>query len=188
MAIRNIITRGFGNGVFSGSIAGILKRGFEYGGGVSITVSRSDSGVVIEEADRKPDGRYLLDAGAINIFPFEILPDKQFRVPVKHLNTNAALHATFSIRAWISETPYGSELFFRYHPGTGGVTHIFYDKGMNTPPIPIEQPPMRNSFSGITFVIKDELVPLTPGVYYYNVINMENKDNSYELFFDPFEF
>ena len=143
--------------------------------------------LIIEEEDRPQSGRYQIESGSLNIFPFEILTDKQFRVPIRHLNTNDALHQNLSLRVWISTQPNGIELFFRFHPTTGGLSHIFYDVNKTMVPVPKSQPPARSEFNGITYIVRDELIPLDPGVYYYNVLNMENRLNAYELFFDPYE-
>jgi len=141
--------------------------------------------LVIEENDRNQNGKYEIDPGFINIFVFEIIADGQLRAPLRHLNTNASLHQTYSIRAWISDQPYGSEIFFRFHASTGGTSHLFYDESISPPPEPLKHAPMRNEFSAITYVPQDQLISLTPGVYYYNVINMELSTNAYELFFIP---
>ena len=139
--------------------------------------------LVIEAADRNQNGTYEIDPGFIHIFPFEILADGQLRMPIRHLNTSNRMHQTYTIRAWISDQPNGSELFFRYHPGTGGTSHLFYDESIVPVPEPKKHEPMRNQFSGITFVPQDNLIPLSPGIYYYNIINMVLKTNAYELFF-----
>ena len=141
----------------------------------------------IEEADRVASGMYQLDPGFIHIFPFEIVADGRWRVPFRHLNTNNALHQNFTIRGWISEEPNGIELFFRFPFLTGGSAYIFYDENTTMVPTPKTQPPMRSEFSGITYTVSDQLVPLPIGTYYFNVINMVLKTNAYELFFDPYE-
>lgn len=141
--------------------------------------------LIIEEADRQQDGTYELDHGFIHVFPFEILVDGQLRAPIRHLNTNASLRQAFTIRAWISDQPFGTELFFRYHPGTGGLSHLFYDETITPTPEPKKHPAARNQFSAITYVPQDVLVPLAPGTYYYMVLNMVLTTNAYELFFIP---
>lgn len=142
--------------------------------------------IIFEEEDRLQTGKYELDPGVLNIFKFEILPDGQLRVPVRHLNTNDRTHQTWSIRAWISTDPNGIELFYRFHPNTGGLSHLFYDENITPIPEPKKHAPMRNEFSAITYTPQDELVPLAPGIYYYNIINMVLKTNAYEIaFIDP---
>jgi len=139
--------------------------------------------LIIEEVDRHQNGQYEIDPGFINIFPFEILVDGQIRAPIRHLNQNHSTQQTFTIRAWISDQPNGSELFFRFHPSTGGTSHLFYDKSIVPIPLPKKEEPMRNQFSAITYVLQDILIPLSPGIYYYNVTNMVLRTNAYELFF-----
>lgn len=139
--------------------------------------------LIIEEDDRNTNAKYEINPGFIHVFPFEILVDGQIRCPILHLNTNSSLHQTFTIRAWLSSQPNGEELFFRYHPTTGGISHLFYDEDISPTPTPTVGNPMRNSFSGITFMAEDVLIPLTPGIYYYNVLNMVLKTNAYELSF-----
>jgi len=141
--------------------------------------------LIIEEADRKQSGQYEIDPGFIHVFPFEILVDGELRAPNRHLSPDNRMHQSFSIRAWVSEQPNGAELFFRFHAGTGGVSHLFYDESISPPPEPKKHEPMRNQFSPIVFVPQDNLVPLAPGTYYYMVQNMELSINAYELFFIP---
>ena len=141
--------------------------------------------LIIEEVDRHQNGAYEIDPGFIHIFPFDIIVDGQLRAPIRHLSANNAQTQSFTIRAWISEKPNGAELFFRYHPGTGGVSHLFYDENIVPAPDTQKSDPMRNQFSAITFVPQDELVSLASGTYYYMVLNMVLKPNAYELFFIP---
>ena len=82
--------------------------------------------LVIEEDDRNQNGKYEIDPGFINIFVFEILVDGQLRVPLRHLNTNASLHQTYSIRAWISDQPHGSEIFFSFPVSIVGTSLLFF--------------------------------------------------------------
>lgn len=161
---------------------------------------------VIEESDRNVDGIYTFGTGQINIFPFEILADSQIRVPINQIGRghgfvsdlpgqshqyDQAFRQSFTIRAWISKTPNGSELIFRWSANTGGITHLFYDKDLDPPPMPVEAPLQRSQFNQITFQPRDILVPLIPDKYFYNVLNMEsspandldNMPNSYRIRF-----
>lgn len=151
--------------------------------GKEINTTMAPNILIIEEDDRNQSGKYEIDPGFINIFPFEILVDGQLRAPIRHLNTHNALHQTYTIRAWISTQANGSELFFRFHAMTGGTSHLFYDENIVPIPEPKKHSPMRNEFSAITYTPQDQLVSLTPGIYYYNVLNMVLKTNAYELFF-----
>ena len=47
MAIRTIITRGYGNGTFDGSIAEIVTRGYTIGEAAPIQTTKVDSGLLI---------------------------------------------------------------------------------------------------------------------------------------------
>lgn len=126
---------------------------------------------IIEEADRSVDGVYEIGSNQIQVFPFDIVSGGQLRVPINQFRFRQPL----SIRVWVSRgKPFGSELFFRFHPDTGGITHIFFDKDLDPPPVPKESPIQRNQFSGIIFQFKDILVPVIPDQYFYNVQNMEN--------------
>jgi len=161
---------------------------------------------VFEVGDRNVDGIYLIGTNQIHIFPFDIEADGQVRVPINQLGRGQNLSSgvagqgqkfdqsfrqSLSIRAWVSSTPNGSEVKFRWHPSTGGITHIFFDKDLDPPPIPVEAPLQRNQMNQITFQPKDILVPLIPGKYFYNVLNMEsspandldNTPNSYRIRF-----
>ena len=143
---------------------------------------------IIEEADRKFDGFYEIGSNQTQVFPFVIGVDDQLKTSIQHLLFRQSL----SIRVWVSRgEPLGNELFFRFHPGTGGVTHFFFDENITPTPIPEKQPLRRNKFSGIPYQAQDILVPLTPDTYYFNVHNMENSpsnslddtQNSYKLSF-----
>lgn len=126
---------------------------------------------IIEEPDRSTDGVYEIGTNQIQVFPFEIESGDQLRVPILQFRFRQPL----SIRVWVSRgKPFGSEIFFRFHPGTGGITHIFYDKDLDPAPIPQESPIQRSDFSGIIFQFKDILVPLIPDQYFYNVHNIES--------------
>ena len=126
---------------------------------------------IIEEADRSTDGVYEIGTNQIQVFPFEIVSGGQIRVPILQFRFRQAL----SIRVWVSRgKPNGSEIFFRFHPGTGGITHIFYDKDLDPVPVPQESAVHRSEFSGISFQFKDILVPVIPDQYFYNVLNLES--------------
>lgn len=153
--------------------------------------------VTIEEADRSADGIYTFGTGIIHVFPFEIESGGQLRVPINQISSGTgfvAFRQNLSIRVWISKSPNGAELFFRFHPGTGGLAHMFYDKDLNPPPTLEESPITQNQFSPIPAQARDIPVPLIPGTYYYNIQNMEsspandlkNTPNSYRVgFYGP---
>ncbi len=143
---------------------------------------------IIEEPDRSVDGVYEIGTNQLQIFPFVIALGDQLRVPIQQFHFRQAL----SIRVWVSKgKPMGPELFFRFHPDTGGITHIFYDKDLVPVPVPKESPIQINKFSAIPFQFIDILVPVIPGPYFYNVHNLEsspantlnNTPNSYKVGF-----
>ena len=163
---------------------------------------------VFEAGDRNSDGIYTIGSRQIHVFPFELQTDQQIRVPInqlgrgQNLSTSSgvsgqeqrfdqAFRQSLSIRAWISSTPNGAEIKFRWHPGTGGISHLFFDKDISPTPMPQLAPQQRNQMSQITFQPRDVLVPLIPGKYFYNVLNMEgspandldNTPNSYRILF-----
>jgi len=74
-------------------------------------------------------------------------------------------------------------LFFRFHPGTGGVSHLLFDKDLNPTPILVQSPIQRSLFTGQEFRFSDNPVPLVPGVYFYNVQNLEGKPDGYKIAF-----
>ena len=134
---------------------------------------------VIEEIDRNLDGNYLIEPGFIHIFPFEIPGNDFIRTHIYQFDRRES----FSIRAWVSKLPNDSESFFRFHPGTGGVTHMFYDESSIAAPLPVKGNTQRNQFSGISFTPQDDLIALEPGTHHFNVLNMELQENGYHLNF-----
>ena len=134
---------------------------------------------VIEEPDRNANGIYTIGTRQVHVFPFEIEDDGQLDVEIRQLGRGGqetfdqSFRQSLSIRAWLSKTPYGAEVFYRFHPGVGGMTHLFYDKDLTPTPVPEMQPPKANHFSEIPSQYKEILIPLIPGVYYYNVENLE---------------
>ena len=82
---------------------------------------------------------------------------------------------------WFSAYPNSIQLFNHFHPGSGGVHHLFVDETIEPLPEPEIFKVQRNQFSGFEFSIGEELVPLPAGTYYYNVVNMESHDNGFRL-------
>lgn len=134
---------------------------------------------IIEIVDRRQDASYVIEPGFIHIFPFVVPADDFMRTQTYQSDRRQNL----SMRAWISDVPNDSELFFRFHPGTGGVTHMFYDRNMITPPTPVKSAIQRNLYSNIAFTPQDDLIALEPGIYYFNVMNMVLQESGYHLSF-----
>lgn len=134
---------------------------------------------LIEEADRNIDGIYEIGANQIQVHVFDVAVDGQIRIPILQLQ----LRQSLSIRVWVSKKPFSSEIFFRFHPNTGGASHLFFDKDLNPKPEPERSALQRSAFSGQTFRFEDVLVQLIPGTYYYNVHNLENQPNGYKVSF-----
>ena len=130
--------------------------------------------------DRSVDGNYLVLGDFITSFWFEVEVDTTFTVKAYQYDQPGQ---SFSIRAWISKEPNGIQLFERFHPSTGGIYHQFYDKNMTPTPTPTVYSTQRNEFSAITYEIRDNMVPLEPGIYYYNVHNLERKPRGININF-----
>ena len=133
-----------------------------------------------EVDDRVVDGFYTVGANQIHIHVIDLLPNGQIRVPTAQTIIKQAL----SIRNWISIKPHGIELFFRFHPGSGGISHLLYDRNITPAPIPEKSALGLSSFSGQTFQFIDILVPLMPRRYFYNIHNLENQPNGYKIAFE----
>ena len=133
----------------------------------------------IKVADRTVDGFYELDGGRIDVHLIDIEIGGQIRVPINQTQFRQSL----SIRVWVSKTSHGQELFFRFHPGTGGAAHLFFDEDLDPAPKLIQSPIQRSLFSAQEFRFSDIPVPLAPGRYYYNIQNMENRPVGYKVAF-----
>lgn len=138
---------------------------------------------IITATDRELvlDGVYEIGAGQIHSHQFEIEPLGQWRVTLQQLQFRQAL----SLRAWLSKEPNGLEEFFRFHPGDGGIRHIFYDRNLDPAPTPVVDPIRRTEFSGQVYESSDILVKLIPNTFFYNIHNLENQDVSYKIAFLP---
>ena len=134
---------------------------------------------IIEEPDRAIDGFYEIEAGQVHVHVFEVEPSGQLRI----LINQTEFRQSFAIRAWVSDKPHGQDIFYRFHPSTGGIRHLFYDKDLNPPPTPEKSPVARSGFSGQLFQFADIPVQLIPGVYFYNIQNMENITAGYKIAF-----
>lgn len=134
---------------------------------------------IIEAPERTVDGFYEIGGGQIQIHVFEIAVGGQVRIPIQQTQFRQSL----SIRAWISEEPHATELFFRFHPGTGGISHLFFDKDLTPEPILEKSPIQRSVFAGQIFQFSDIPVKLEPGTYFYNVQNIEGLEAGYKISF-----
>ena len=135
---------------------------------------------IIELEDRLENNSYMVEPRFVHAFLFVIPTDGFIRTIIRQFN----IRASYSIRAWISKRPYDTELFYRFHPGTGMTSHMFYDINMAVPPTPIMQQTQRNLYSKITYTPQDVLFALEPGTYYYNLSNLESQENGYRLVFE----
>lgn len=133
---------------------------------------------IIKVSDRTPDGFYEIGGGQIQIHPFTVNVNGQLTIPAQQVPRRQ----TFSIRAWIDIIPMGSGLISRFHPGTGGIIHIFFDESLDPVPTVMDKP-HRNAFSEISFIPREVLVPLPPGEYFYHFLNMEGALNVYKVGF-----
>ena len=136
---------------------------------------------ILEDADREAhiDGIYEIGSNQIHAHLFELASLDQIRVPLVQLQISQSL----AIRAWLSKQPNGQELFFRFHPGTGGITHLFYDMDLVPAPTPISEPIHRSEYSGQIYAVSDILIQLIPGTYFYNIHNLENRTSHYKVSF-----
>lgn len=127
---------------------------------------------------RTPDGVYFIPGSATHVHEFIIEIDGQVRIPIQQLPGKQS----FSIRAWIGDGILGNSLFFRFSPGDGGLSHLFFDENLDPAPMP-EGNPHFNKFAGQEFSPTDRAIGLAPGTYYYHVVNMESQDNAYKIGF-----
>ena len=123
------------------------------------------------------DGFYSIGGDQIQVFPFTITSMGQLRVPVQQTPGRQS----FSIRCWVGDNILGNEVVSQFHPGFGGLSHLFYDPSIT--PTTMDIPPMYNSLSGQYFKPGDILQPLAPSTYYYHVHNLERSDNGYKIGF-----
>lgn len=122
-------------------------------------------------------GVYEIGGDQIHVHPFTINANEQYRIPVQQLPGKQSL----SIRAWVGDDILGNSLFYRFHPGFGGLAHLFYDINDETPIPPTY--PFYNEFAGQTYEPTDIVIGVQPGTYYYHVHNLERHDNAYKIGF-----
>lgn len=134
---------------------------------------------IIEEPDRTIDGFYEIEGGQIQIHVFEIEAGGQIRIPINQTQFRQA----FSLRVWVSKKPHGAELFFRFHPSTGGISHLFFDKELDPKPTLEKSSIQRSDFAGQLFQFVDVPIQLIPGTYFYNIQNLENRPAGYKIAF-----
>ncbi len=132
--------------------------------------------IIIEEQDRKIDGNYEIGGIATLSFVFEIPVDGQLKVNSRQLGEQ---RQSYTMRIWVSKDPNDIQLFNHFHPTSGGIHHLFVDETLNPLPEPEVFQVQRNEFSGFSFAVGEELVPLPAGIYHYNVHNMEGLDGGF---------
>lgn len=131
---------------------------------------------IIEEQDRKLDGNYEIGGIEIFSFIFNIPVDGQLKINSRQLGQ---ARQSFTMRIWVSKEPNNIQLFNHFHPGNGGIHHLFVDETLNPLPEPEVFQVQRNEFSGFNFAVGEELVPLAVGQYHYNVQNMEGHEGGF---------
>lgn len=136
---------------------------------------------IVTEADREADGVYLINSGIVLSFEFQLGENREIKIP---LNQSSLSSQSFWLRAWFSDEPYGDELLFRDHPSTGGITYRFVDEGISPIPTPELLGTARSQFSGITNIRTEVLIRQTPGIWYLNIQNLENRQNGLLLSFE----
>lgn len=139
------------------------------------------SNLLIEPSERRTDGCYTIENTTIHFHPFTIEPDGSIVITLQQLLGCQ----DFAIEGWVSTFkclggPFVGDFDRAWSPGTGGITHIFYDENISPPPSNPGQL-IRNSFSEITSNVRSVLVPLAPGEYVYNVLNQENRQCAYKI-------
>lgn len=137
---------------------------------------------LIDYNNRTPDGIYEIPPGVTHIHPFAVPYNNQIRIVINHINRNEQSSQSFALRSWISFHENGEELFYRFHPDSGGISHVFYDKDIASPEIECNHV-QQNHFSVIKFQRCDIPVGFLPGIYYYHILNMENRPNAYRINF-----
>lgn len=135
---------------------------------------------IIDIDNRNRDGNYEILGDFVLSFRFEVKTQQQLVVNAYQFDTPGQ---SFSIRCWISTKPNGIQLFERFHPGTGSIYHNFFDQNISPEPTATIYSTQRNEFSAITYEIKDNMVPLETGIYYYNVHNLERRTRGFHINF-----
>jgi len=126
--------------------------------------------IIIKESDRIIDGNYNIEGVQILSFEFEIPIGGKLKVNSRQRSDG---RQSLTIRVWVSKKPNDIELFNRFHPGNGGIHHLFVDENLDPLPEPEIFQIERNQFTAFNFAIGENLIALPPGKYYYNVINLE---------------
>jgi len=134
--------------------------------------------IIIKEEDRVLDGNYEIGGTQVISFVFEIPVDGVIKVNLRQFTE---IRQSFGIRAWISVEPNAIQLFNHFHPGSGGIDHLFADETSEPLPEPEVFQVQRNQFSGFSFSVGEILVPLPAGTYHYNVVNMESHDSGFKI-------
>lgn len=138
----------------------------------------ADNVTILTESDRTLDGSYAIGGGQLFSFEFDIPVDGQIKIVSQQFDGQ---RQSLSIRAWVSIEPSDRELFDSFHPGGGGIHHLFADETLEPLPEPKVFQIQRNEFSSFEFSVAEILVPLPSGPYYYNVLNMEGHENGFKL-------
>ena len=133
---------------------------------------------IVTESDRTLDGNYTIGGDQIFAFEFEILADGQIKINSLQYKD---LRQSLSIRAWVSILPVDIQLFNHFHPGSGGIHHLFVDETITPRPEPQVFQIQRNQFSSFEYAVGEILVALPAGVYYYNIHNMEGHENGFKI-------
>ena len=134
--------------------------------------------IVIKEEDRSVDGSYEIGGTQVLAFEFEIPINGLIKVNSRQFDD---IRQSLSIRAWLSLVPGAIQLFNHFHPGSGGIHHLFVDETIDPLPEPEVFQIQRNQFSSFQFSIGEERVPLPAGIYYYNVLNLESHNNGFRI-------
>lgn len=134
--------------------------------------------VIIKEEDRAADGSYEIGGTQVFSFVFEIPVDGKIKINLRQFDE---IRQSLSIRAWISVEPNSIQLFNHFHPGSGGIFHLFVDEALDPLPEPEVFRIQKNQFSSFEFSVGEILLPLSAGTYHYNVVNMEGHLNGFKL-------
>lgn len=134
--------------------------------------------IVIKEEDRSVDGSYEIGGTQIISFKFEIPAGGVIKINTRQFDE---IRQSLSIRVWISLEPNTTQLFNHFHPGSGGIYHLFVDETIEPLPEPEVFQIQRNQYSGFSFSVGEERIPFSAGIYYYNVLNLEGHNNGFKI-------